>query len=364
MDHPLLIPELLEIVLVHLDMTTLLVAVQRVCKMWHQTISHSPALQQKLFFRPIAASELSAFRTMIGDEADAACALWPGQETSELDTTYGDVAEAACGPRPGQGTSKLVVNPLLVAKFGACFFNYGPSYGHFKRPDCFYTLPWSPNHSKLVPMETYGCYAARYRLESVGPLDEEAARLEAKCRARFTTRGASWRRMVVSQPPPPSIAYLEYHRDWSQLETIGTASVPPLTGEDVRMGQLYDMLQYGAAHHDTYSYFFRVLLEYPQAPSLSLESKRRIEEALRETSLLVEVYPQTDIVPWLGREPAIAADFDSAFRCDDFFHLDFHIERFGPSHRESGGMHHHYVHPNGYKWSDPRLKEWTPDLAE
>ncbi|TWU71856.1 hypothetical protein ED733_003325 [Metarhizium rileyi] len=362
MDHPLLIPELLEIVLVHLDMTTLLVAVQRVCKMWHQTISHSPALQQKLFFRPIAASELSAFCTMIGDEADAAYALWSGQETSELDTTFGDVADAACAPWPGRETSKLVVNPLLATKFGSCFFNYGPSYGHFRRADSFYTLPWSPNHFKTVSVENYGCYRPRYRVEPVGPLDEEAATLEAKCRARFTTRGASWRRMVVSQPPPPSIAYLEFHEHRFGRATIGTASIPPLTGEAVRMGQLYDMLQYWAAHHDAHSYLFRVLLEYPQAPSLSLQSEKIIEEALRETSLLVEVHPDDDMTLPFCREPANADEFDSVFRCDDFFHLDFHVERCGPSPCDFGQFHNHFVHPQGYEMKNPRAGYWRPDV--
>ena len=48
------IPELFEQVLLQLDMRTLLTSAQRVCRHWHETISLSPLLQEKLFFRPAA----------------------------------------------------------------------------------------------------------------------------------------------------------------------------------------------------------------------------------------------------------------------------------------------------------------------
>lgn len=50
----LLTPELLEIILLHLDMTTLLVSAQRVSRHWLCVIAGSTKLQQALFFKPIA----------------------------------------------------------------------------------------------------------------------------------------------------------------------------------------------------------------------------------------------------------------------------------------------------------------------
>ncbi|KAJ5995143.1 hypothetical protein N7481_002120 [Penicillium waksmanii] len=44
-------PELLEIILLHLDIRTLLVSAQRVCQTWKVLIQTSPAIQQALFFR-------------------------------------------------------------------------------------------------------------------------------------------------------------------------------------------------------------------------------------------------------------------------------------------------------------------------
>lgn len=46
------IPELFETVLFHLPLRNLLL-VQSVCRQWKKTIDDSPALQQKLFFRPV-----------------------------------------------------------------------------------------------------------------------------------------------------------------------------------------------------------------------------------------------------------------------------------------------------------------------
>ncbi|PYH32459.1 F-box protein [Aspergillus neoniger CBS 115656] len=46
------IPELLEMILLQLDMRTLLVSAQRVCRAWHTLIKDSSSLQTLLFFKP------------------------------------------------------------------------------------------------------------------------------------------------------------------------------------------------------------------------------------------------------------------------------------------------------------------------
>uniref|UniRef100_A0A1Y1NBE9 F-box domain-containing protein n=1 Tax=Photinus pyralis TaxID=7054 RepID=A0A1Y1NBE9_PHOPY len=109
MERVLSPPELLENILLHLDMTTLLVSVQRVSKAWNNTIACSTALQQKLFFRSITAEQLPAFREQLMGEA----------EMTGSDYEY-------LGPE----LTKLVLNPLLVKKFGFCFFDTGPGFGY------------------------------------------------------------------------------------------------------------------------------------------------------------------------------------------------------------------------------------------
>ncbi|PYH71273.1 F-box protein [Aspergillus vadensis CBS 113365] len=46
------IPELLEMILLQLDMRTLLISAQRVCRAWHTLIKDSSSLQTLLFFKP------------------------------------------------------------------------------------------------------------------------------------------------------------------------------------------------------------------------------------------------------------------------------------------------------------------------
>lgn len=72
----------------------------------------------------------------------------------------------------------------------------------------------------------------------------------------FHTQRVSWRRMLVSQPPPPLLGYflLDLHSGWNQ---ISTAMVEPSCG-GLHMGELYDIVQYHSGHHKSNSMWFRV----------------------------------------------------------------------------------------------------------
>lgn len=52
-----LVPELLEAILLQIDMHTLLVSCQRVCRLWRDVINDSSNLQEALFFKPAKQSE-------------------------------------------------------------------------------------------------------------------------------------------------------------------------------------------------------------------------------------------------------------------------------------------------------------------
>lgn len=108
-------PELLETILLHLDMTTLLVSAQRVSRQWMSVIRASPKIQQALFFRSISSpSETLQF-----------CL-----SSSEDDYVY--VNEVFHSQ-----------NSLLVKHFGSVFFSRnGRGRFFYCHADVFTDLPW------------------------------------------------------------------------------------------------------------------------------------------------------------------------------------------------------------------------------
>ncbi|KAK3936401.1 hypothetical protein QBC46DRAFT_345621 [Diplogelasinospora grovesii] len=58
----LFIPELLEAILLHIDMVTLLVSASRVSRHWRDVISKSSKLQEALFFKPVFDSQAALYK--------------------------------------------------------------------------------------------------------------------------------------------------------------------------------------------------------------------------------------------------------------------------------------------------------------
>lgn len=101
-----------------------------------------------------------------------------------------------------------ILNPLLMGKFEPCFFNFGETYGCFRRASSFYELPWSPRSGLDLRMRTASAARTPFwkSYSNIAPLDEDirinaskaaqldgvAAQDEEISRRRFTRRGASW----------------------------------------------------------------------------------------------------------------------------------------------------------------------------
>lgn len=301
MESALAIPELLEAVLLHLDMVTLLVSASRVSRTWHHVINASPAIQEALFFRPKTGKGSQAL------ERNIDCVKLP-HWNSDAD---------------GGDETWFIFNPLLVKKFGPCFFDFGPTYGFCRRASSFYKLPWTRR-------------TAREAEDAWEPVDMDArmAQDEAAARRPFTRRGASWRRMLVSQPPPPKLGYawmdLSSGDSFVGVNTIFTGlwapeSRDPSVGAPsagLRMGELYDLVQYRAGHHHRYSLWFRVIWGPPKEPFCSDLCHKARQNLLAKTHLVVELYDSEDSA-WADnpRVPANADVFDSIFRCDEHNHL-------------------------------------------
>lgn len=175
--HPaVLIPELIELILFHTNLRTLLVSAQRVCTSWRDVIAHSPRLQQKLFFTP----------------------------SPPDDTCRG-----------------LEFNPLLLLPAFPHFF---PAPKSISGPDL---PPFLPAQGNGFPL------GACMRLPMTDMRDGRARHLA------FTRRGASWRRMVVASPAPRRVGRaVDVRAGWQQRGEPAWEVVEVEGG--VRMGELFD----------------------------------------------------------------------------------------------------------------------------
>ncbi|RAQ61530.1 hypothetical protein AFCA_004938 [Aspergillus flavus] len=206
-------------------------------------------------------------------------------------------------------------NPLLEKHFGSVFFNLN-GVGNYHRANYFYTnLDWWVNGRDN---------------------DHMKAELARRHRA-FTRSGASWRRMLVSQPAPPALGYgWQEYGDWTTIykalitenpQPAALSLDPVFPGEPVspqplpisqtglRFGLLYDLLQYHAGHHQYPSLYFRLVWGRRYAPLLRDAMEHACRQLLEETSVIVQFFHRNND---LEHEPADVEAWDSAFRSEDF----------------------------------------------
>lgn len=236
--------EILEQVFAHIDEVTLLTSIQRVCKDWKEVVDGSVFLQRKLFFLP--------------------------DETRPLEPHL----QARREKGPDSGKVYPVLNSLLVRHFRSSFFPVGGKfYGFTRRSESFYEQRWTPKHNKLKLKKKLDTGYNKY--ESVTPDMNKAEALQmALDRDRFTRAGASWRRMLVSQPPIPDFIAMEFSpngpgalKSQERLEFCILNAHHPDKG--LCMGQLYDFVQDKVGNHPLDSLWYRVVWFEPRAPFAS-----------------------------------------------------------------------------------------------
>jgi hypothetical protein len=244
-DRIVFITELLELILLHLDMKTLLVSASRVCRYWAATIADSPRIQQALFFQPLS-------------------------------------------PTGTQRPESFTLNPLLVEKFGRCFFDVDRKYTYLRRADSFLRLPWAPEGATLKQ----------------GPV--RSLTLEKTNRLETLTRSSSsWRRMLVSQPPPPYLGYLKLDVVDIWFHEVHTTQIDPNSPlKGLTMGQLYDMVQSTICDRENYSIWYRVSWDKARESHQMEVCREQVSQLLRKTNVVVEFYRQDqddddyDCGPW------------------------------------------------------------------
>lgn len=347
-------PELLESVLLHVDIPTLLLSALRVSKTWHVLIEASVRLQQALFFTPVsgpAAARMTSTVPPYNWEEEGY--LWKEDESSdehdgeEVLFHEFDIQNAK-KTRENKDLLWPTFNPLLKKQFGPCFFDFSDgAYGHFRRCKFFYHMPWTPRAREAVRKgdhseETRAAQDPPPRLANANEAREEEE--EEEGRRRFTRRGASWRRMLVCQPPPPALGYHRIPgvedpaitaRDHGMLVSI---AVLPSGHGGLRMGQLYDLVQYHAGHHEFFSLWFRVTWLRSRPHYVTFHSRNVCRELLEQTKVVVEFYDRNDQHLSDDRisEPPDVQVFDAHFRCEDYQHAEFQTVNITSEYRHGG----------------------------
>ncbi|KAI1780999.1 hypothetical protein F4818DRAFT_23132 [Hypoxylon cercidicola] len=303
MEAVLSIPELLEAILLHLDMATLLVSATRVNKTWQAVIYTSVLIQQALYFQPVS-TEAQEYG-------------WKGFSEPCVDSENAQEAEY------------LIINPLLKKRFGHCFFDTGEFYGYILRANSFYSMPWTPYARENTQAMTRPSYPSGPQTAdmTLKELDE----IDIACR-KFTRKGASWRKMLVSQPPPPFLGY-SFMGDTDQVfgpHWVYTALIRPMADSQLsglRMGMLYDVVQYRAGHHEHTSMWFRVVWNQEREPYSTRSSQVKCQEMLQQTNVVVEFHHINDgAFKGHFHEPPDLAVFDKRFRSEDYQHVDIQID--------------------------------------
>ncbi|KFA69494.1 hypothetical protein S40285_05685 [Stachybotrys chlorohalonatus IBT 40285] len=285
--------ELLEAILLQVDMVTLLTSAMRVNKTWHETIVKSPTIQQKLFFRPA------------------------GRKVPKSSKVAGQ-SEAPVTSHQQAGDTTPVLNSLLARKFERLFFDIAGDQSYERRATSFDTLPWSTSPDAEVEFTDPDRKPAR-AIQRRLPLGAGAVQDEEAAKKRFTRKDASWRRMLVSQPPPLQLGYLSPDVAWDspiQGRRAWKALTPTEGG--LRMGQLYDLVQHRAGHHPLHSSWFRTHWFRPQEPFRSRLSREICAELLASTCVVVEMVDENDsMIPNHPAAPADVTTFDAMYRCEE-----------------------------------------------
>jgi len=164
-------PELLELILLNLDMEFVLLTAQRVSKFWHTAITASAPLQQHLFFKAIPSTP-AASPPPIPNPA-------PREFNPLLYKCFHKLYPHAPVPQTDLWTQRPEVDssPLPATREGIVSKAFRPKY-----------MDWSVQKEDMLPMADVRNGGARHYA--------------------FTRKGASWRRMLVAQPPLVRIARL------------------------------------------------------------------------------------------------------------------------------------------------------------
>ncbi|KAJ6114897.1 hypothetical protein N7486_000675 [Penicillium sp. IBT 16267x] len=208
-------PELLEIILLHLDTRTLLVSAQRVCQTWTVLIQTSPAIQQALFFQPFTPEHTKG--------KWHAKSIWNSvlpsplkKDTNEYEFSY----------------TRPIYNPLLVQAFRPFF----PSIHEYPLIQ--------DNEEKATRTKHKEEEQEKENPFSFKPLDMLSS---PQKKSAYERKEASWRKMLLRQPPVyggVTIFKMYHAMGGDSYECYRAPKTTPKTNheETLKMGHLFTTL--------------------------------------------------------------------------------------------------------------------------
>jgi hypothetical protein len=163
----LALPELLEIIFLYLDVRLILTSTQRVCKLWKGVIDSSGSIQQQLFFEPIPAAQVK----------------------------MNDNNQVIFHRNP-----HLPKSVRALIQYSTKCHNQGLMTELNAKAHAWRNLPLANTKTNLIK------------------------------HLAWARKGASWRRMLLSQPPP-RVGYIDCESDYSCVELQ----------EPLRLGTFFDI---------------------------------------------------------------------------------------------------------------------------
>lgn len=203
----------------------------------------------------------------------------------------------ACDKSPShddQARPPLSYNPLLVKYFSPCFFEIHQK-AYFRQANSFMTMPWTPNPRKEELDENGVMWSL--------PIEPPEDPYVQPFRKRFSREGASWRRILVAQPPIFRLGFLwnEERDEGARLgarfpEYVVTTRgiIAPLpedssTTSGLRMGYLYDLIQERACRHQQNVLWFRVHWDTILEPAYTKQTALFGERLMTRSRVVVEI---------------------------------------------------------------------------
>ncbi|KAJ5604585.1 hypothetical protein N7510_009739 [Penicillium lagena] len=215
-------PELLEIILLHLDTRTLLVSAQQVCQSWTVLIQSSPAIQQALFFQP--------FTPNLKKGKWHSKPIWnsilPSPLKKDTKLNQGNINEYESSYK------RPIYNPLLVQAFRPFF------------PSDYELTLIHDNEEKATETEYKGKEQEKENPFSFKPFDMLSS---PQKKSAYERKEASWRKMLLRQPPVyggVTIFKMHHAMGGDSYNCYKAPETTPKTNQEetLKMGHLFTIL--------------------------------------------------------------------------------------------------------------------------
>ncbi|KAI9171527.1 hypothetical protein HJFPF1_01013 [Paramyrothecium foliicola] len=275
-DRLLCAPELIELILLELDHSTLLCRANRVSRQWHEIIATSPEIQSMLFFKPINVKPGATHAVEFIENSQMWKSCWRLQDLFRKQDPQVEKCE-------GQ-------------------------------------IALEHSFDELVPPQQPSPTTAPYTLAGSQTLCHSQSDL--------TCRGVSWRRMLIQQPAITCIGQIVIRRrlDGSTVTEVGKAHCP----DGIRIGHVWDTLRESMVHLKSDVCLMRLVWWEPTLSALEKALYPMADDVLRlfdEGAQMVIALGFSECAPTDKFYGTFSPEYDALCLCEEFEPLDFQMKK-------------------------------------